>query len=96
MEFHGIEKLRGAENWHIWKFAVKNLLRGIEGAYEVCTGELLEPELAEQGESPEARAAHETKLKAWDKADRSASQVIVKTVESKVMALLITCEKARD
>jgi hypothetical protein len=53
MEFHGIEKLRGAENWHIWKFAVKNLLRGIEGAYEVCTGELLEPELAEQGESPE-------------------------------------------
>jgi hypothetical protein len=45
MEFHGIEKLRGAENWHIWKFAVKNLLRGIEGAYEVCTGELLEPEL---------------------------------------------------
>jgi hypothetical protein len=96
MEFHGIEKLRGAENWHIWKFAVKNLLRGIEGAYEVCTGELLEPELAEQGESPEARAAHETKLKTWDKADRSASQVIVKTVESKVMALMITCEKARD
>ncbi|KAH0822650.1 hypothetical protein GEV33_000141 [Tenebrio molitor] len=84
MEFHGIEKLRGAENWHIWKFAVKNLLRGIEGACEVCTGELLEPELAEQGESPEARAAHETKLKAWDKADRSASQVIVKTVESKL------------
>ncbi|KAH0815295.1 hypothetical protein GEV33_007494 [Tenebrio molitor] len=53
MEFHGIEKLRGAENWHIWKFAVKNLLRGIEGAYEVCIGELLERELAEQGESPE-------------------------------------------
>jgi hypothetical protein len=53
-----------------------------EGSYEVCTGELLEPELAEQGESPEARAVHETKLKTWDKADRSASQVIVKTVES--------------
>jgi hypothetical protein len=96
MEFHGIEKLRGAENWHIWKFAFKNLLRGIEGAYEVCTGELLEPELAEQGESPKARAAHETKLKTWDKADRSAGQVIVKTVESKVMALMITCEKARN
>jgi hypothetical protein len=78
------------------EFVVKNLLRGIEGAYEVCTGELLEPELAEQGESPETGAAHETKLKTWDKADRSASQVIVKTVESKVMALLITCEKARD
>jgi len=32
MEFHGIEKLQGAKNW---KFAVRNLLQGIKGAYEV-------------------------------------------------------------
>jgi len=43
MEFHEIEKLRGAENWNIWKFAVKNLLQGTKGAYEVCIGEIKKP-----------------------------------------------------
>jgi len=43
MEYHGIEKLRGSENWNVWKFAVKNLLRGTEDAYEVCISEIQKP-----------------------------------------------------
>lgn len=35
-------------------------------------------------------------LKKWDKADRAASQILVKTVEAKVMALLVSYETARD
>lgn len=93
MEFHGIEKLRGAENWNIWKFAVKNLLRGTEGPYEVCNGEIERSTLAiAEGD----QAAYQVHLKAWDKTDRAASQIIVKTLESKVMALLVTCESARE
>lgn len=93
MEFHGIEKLQGAKNWNIWKFAVKNLLRGTEGAYEVCNDEIERPTLAI---TKDDQAAYQVHLKAWDKADRAASQIIVKTLESKVMALLVTCESARE
>ena len=96
MEFHGIEKLRGAENWNIWKFAVKNLLRGTEGAYEVCSGEIQKPAPLMANAAADAQAAYQVNLKAWDKADRAASQIIVKTLEAKVMALLVTCESARE
>lgn len=44
MDFHGIEKLCGAENWLIWKCAVKNLLRATDGVYEVCVGEITKPD----------------------------------------------------
>lgn len=44
MQYQGIEKLRGTKNWNVWKFIVKNLLRGTENAYEVCIGELIKPE----------------------------------------------------
>lgn len=96
MEFHGIEKFRGAENWNIWKFAVKNLLRGTKGAYEVCNGEIQKPTPLVATEAADTQAAYQVNLKAWDKADRAMSQIIVKTLESKVIALLVTCESARD
>lgn len=90
MEFHGIEKLCGAENWTIWKFAVKNVLRGSEGAYEVCTGELKKPV------GPDKCGEYDASFKAWDKSDRIASQILVKSIDAKVMALLVACENARD
>lgn len=96
MEFQGIEKLRGAENWNLWKFVIRNLLRGTENAYEVCVGELKKPVALAEGADAPAVAAHDASLKIWDKADRSASQVIVKSIESKVLSLLVTCETARD
>lgn len=96
MEYHGIEKLRGGENWSIWKFAVRNLLRGIEGAYEVCIGDLRKPTALADNAAAEENTLYEVSLKTWDKADRAASQVIVKTLEAKVMALLVTCESARE
>lgn len=45
ISYQAIEKLRGLENWSIWKFAVKNLLRAAEGAYEVCIGDIVKPEV---------------------------------------------------
>lgn len=96
MEFHGIEKLKDAENWNAWKFAMRNLLRGIEGAYEVCLDEITKPLLVATEASAEQRKAYHTGLKTWDKTDRAASQVIVRTLEAKVMALLVKCETARE
>ncbi|KMQ86263.1 copia protein [Lasius niger] len=40
--------------------------------------------------------AYEVNLKAWDKADRAACQIIVKALEAKVMALLVACDNARE
>lgn len=94
--FHGIEKLSGVENWCTWKFAVRNLLLGTENAYEVCIGEISKPEPLTTGASEAQRATYSSALKAWDKADRAASQVFVRTLEAKVMALLVSCDSARD
>lgn len=97
MEFQGCEKLRGSENWNVWKFAVRNLLRGVEGAYEICIGEIPRPKLlASVANNAVEKTAYETCLKAWDKADRAASQILVRVLESRVMALLVTCETARE
>lgn len=43
MEISEIEKLRGTENWNIWKFDVRNFLHVTEGAYEVRNGEIVKP-----------------------------------------------------
>lgn len=96
MDFHGIEKLCGAENWTIWKFAVRNLLRASDGAYEVCVGDVVKPAALPADATSAQIDAFNAALRIWDKADRAASQIIVKTVESKVMALLVACENARD
>lgn len=96
MEYQGIEKLRGADNWNVWKFVVKNILRGTENAYEVCIGEILKPTLLLEDATSQERAKYLESLKIWDKADRAASQIIVKTLDTKVMALLVSCETARN
>lgn len=96
MEYQKIERLRGAENWNIWKFAVRNLLRGAEGAYEVCTGEIANPVALIAGATAAQQTAYEANLKAWDKADRAACQIIVKALEAKVMALLVPCDNERE
>jgi hypothetical protein len=53
------------ENWHIWKFAVKNLLRRIEGAYEVCASELLETR--DKADRATCRVIVKDELQKWRK-----------------------------
>lgn len=95
MEFQGIEKLKGSENWNIWKFMVRNLLRATEGAYEVSIGELVQPVLAANANAA-AIDAHNAAMKIWDKADRAACQIIIKTIDSSVMTLIVACETAHQ
>lgn len=94
---HGIEKLSAAENWCTWKFAVRNLLRGTDNAYEVCNGQVTKPARLRENASLTHQATYNAALKTRNKADRAASQILVKTLESKVMALLVQfCNSARD
>lgn len=48
-EWHGIEKLRGADNCGLWKFDVRNLLQRTEVAYKVSIGELKNPAALVEG-----------------------------------------------
>lgn len=101
MEYHGIEKLRGIENWNVWKFTlecVKNLLRATEDAYEVSIGEIQKSTPLPVGATNEQQTQYRESLKIcpWDRADRAASQIIVKTLDTKVIALLVSCETARN
>lgn len=97
MEYlHGIEKLTGKDNWTTWKFSARNLLRAVEGAYEVCIGDLGKPVALAAAASAAEQASYTASLQKWDKADRAAAQILVKTLDPKVLALLVTCESARE
>lgn len=61
---------RGAKNWNIWKFAIRNFLRG--DVYEVCVGDIVKPENLISGIIAEQQAACQTKLRIWDKANCAA------------------------
>lgn len=96
IEYLGIEKLWGADNWNVWKFAVRNLLRGSENAYEVCIGEIQKPNPLSAEAAVQQQAQYQEDLKVWDKADRVASQIIIKTLDTKIMAILVSYETARN
>jgi hypothetical protein len=96
MECFGVEKLRGAENWSTWKFSIRNLLRGSEGAYEVCIGDLQKPKPPKKDALKDEMDKYKADVKVWDKADRYACQVIVKSVETRIMSLILTCETSYD
>jgi len=65
----------------------RNLLRGTKGVYEVYIGEIEKPILLRTGAN--AEQLYKARLKTWDKADRAASQIIVKTLDAKIMMLLV-------
>lgn len=97
MEYlHGIEKLTRKDNWTTWKFAARNLLRAVEGAYEVCIGKLGKPVAVAATAGAAEQTAYTASLQKWDKADRAAAQILVKTLDPKVLALLVACESARE
>ena len=96
MDVHGIEKLRGSENWNLWKFTIRNVLRGTENAYEVCTNILPRPVQPAEGATADVRKQFDVDFSKWDKADRAASQILVRSLESNVTALLVACASARD
>ena len=77
MDFHGIEKLY-AENWVIWKFAIKNLWRATEGAYEVYIGLLEKPVVLGANATPEQTAVYNAKVMALLIACDSARQMWLK------------------
>lgn len=65
----------------------------MEHTYKVCIGEVEKLKSIEKEITGEEKADYQASLKVWDKADRAVSHIMVKTVESKVMRLLMTCQE---
>lgn len=63
MKYQRNEKLRGADSWTIWKFAIKNLLRAFDGGYEICIVELHKPILIQGAVSLEQSKEYQNELK---------------------------------
>ncbi|XP_058809486.1 uncharacterized protein LOC131674682 [Phymastichus coffea] len=94
---HGVEKLRGADNWGLWKHAVRNILRATEGVYEICIGELKKPDaLVGDNIQNDQQAAYNASFKEWDKTDRIACEKLTRMIESNIADSGATDHLARN
>ncbi len=94
--FNLTEKLRGAENWVRWKWAVEGLLLEREGAWEVCVGELKKPEPLADGATETAKKKYEKALQSFDKGNRMARGVFARTLDTSITDLVTQCKTAKE
>ena len=83
-----IEKLRDKDNWHQWWFVIRTLLEEDQDVLDVCEGRLVRPGANDQDSA--------SKLKKFEKADKTARKLIVTTVERKPLDLLLNCTTAKE
>lgn len=81
-----IEKLVDSSNWMQWKFQIRAILNACD-ALELIDGTLVKPE----GNNPDA-----AELSRWKKANRTAKEILVTTLDKKPLSLVMNCETARD
>lgn len=94
-ELTRIKKLDGIDNWNLWKFQIKILLKSNE-AWEVVNGKAL-PTVPAAGASAEDKKVYEKDLAAWHKgAHATAQKVIVTTISEQCMLHIISCDNAKS
>lgn len=89
-----IEKLKGVDNWGMWKFQVRILIQASD-AFEVVTGEHMKPVLAQNADAP-ARTEYEKKAKVWKKLDNIAQKIIVTTVAEQPLLHILNCQSSKE
>lgn len=86
-----IEKLQKNEQWLLWKFQIKILLKASE-LWEVVNGSLPTPV-----QKPAQNAEEFAKvLSSWKKLDTKAQKVIVTTIGQEPMLHIMSCDTAFD
>lgn len=89
-----IEKLKGIENWALWKFQVQVLILASD-ALGVVSGETPRPEPTASPDATEA-AEHQRQLKVWQKADSAAQKLTVTTISEQQILHIINCTSAKE
>lgn len=90
-EDNKVNKLKGQEDWNVWKFQLRVLLTAHE-AYKVTTGEQVKPDEQEG----QIVAEFQRKLKEWTKADSVAQKLIVLNVSEQPMLHILNCQTAAE
>lgn len=93
-ELSKVNLLRGEENWAVWKFQVRVLMKASE-AYSVVDGSEVRPQL-QLNPTAEQSSAHRKALKAWDKLDGMAQKIIATTMGEKSLLHIINCTSANE
>ena len=90
-----VRKLQTTENWSLWKFQVRVILKA-PGAWEVTNGQATRPVAPEAGAPAAQLAEHQTKLEKWNKLDGLAQKIIVTTIKEQPMIHIINCENSKS
>ena len=86
-----VVRLVGPENYGLWKFQIKILLKS-HGVYEIVTGGLLKPVKLET----ETDQVFNTRLSIWTRLDLLAQRIISTSITEKALLFIINCEIAKD
>ncbi|KAH0820318.1 hypothetical protein GEV33_002473 [Tenebrio molitor] len=86
-----IPKLKGIENWAVWKFQTRVILQSSD-AWSIVGGSSAIPV---QGQTIDETTFNRT-LAAWKKNDSIAQRIIATTVEEKPLLHILNCKSAKD
>jgi hypothetical protein len=86
-----IPKLKGIENWAVWKFQTRVILQSSD-AWSIVDGSSAIPV---QGQTIDETTFNRT-LAAWKKNDSIAQRIIATTVEEKPLLHILNCKSAKD
>lgn len=88
-------KLRGVENWGVWKFQLRVNLMAIEAKGHIDGSDPC-PTAPASGASEDVRRTYTTELKAWTKLEGKAQRIIVTALNEETMLHVMNKETAKD
>ena len=92
-ELTTVEKLKGVENWVVWKFQTKVFLN-VEDLYNITIADNQPIGTSFTGDN--SQQLFKTAFDAWKKRDSKAQRIIVRTMAHQAMMHIVNCETAYD
>lgn len=86
-----MEKLRSVEQWPMYKFQVRVIMKASE-VWEIVSGDSKKPEKTNEQKQED----FDELLKAWIKNDNTAQKIIVTSLGHEPLLHILKCETARD
>lgn len=90
-----IKKLELPEQWPVYKFQVRVLLKAAD-VWEIVNGTSKQPVAVEGTVSGTAQNDFDAKVSAWNKSDSKAQRIIVTSLGEDPIIHVMNCETARD
>ena len=89
-----ITKLKGADNWGVWKFQLRVMFLSHD-IFDIIEGRSLKPNAPAADATAAVTAEYQKGLKEWTKSDAIAQKYIVTSVEKVPMLHILNCLSAK-